>query len=615
MIATSRIPDELTTRPSWLGYRSEWVEARGKYSKKPISPHDGGDGSSTNPATWGSFDQAVAAVQRLRLDGVGFALCEDDPFTAIDLDGCRNPETGEIEPWARDIVQRFGSYTEVSPSGSGLHIIVAGMIPVSGRRSGQIEVYHSGRYITVTGDVLPGFEEILECGDELAGWFAETFPAPVKQDAARWEGCLSLGDEDILQKIGGAKNGPAFLRLYAGDKSAYGGDHSAADLALVSMLAFYTQDADQIGRIVASSGLNRPKWDRPDYRQRTIDRALSTLTETYTPGRAQTPPPVPARVDSSEDIADNATVAALQTQIAELQDRLRIADAVAMRAVEMEKLVSERDQQLRECAANNAAMRKVLMHPTMAASTKCIGLATLTHLNAREDSPKYTDPELGTRVDMDVIARLSGMGTKTAGKAAQDLDAAGLWKRTEVKWNPPGGGPPITKIWLKTDGTLTERTRALADLEVANRNHGGHREVCEVCGSDDVHRRSNKECRACGHEWEKKTTPLNPPETGGQDDTPLYATNAGGQDDAQRYIDTTGGQDDAPCAPTVDVPSPPRPPVVHFVPEAGDGIDEINPWQGTQPPASKALCRHVFGQECHIVGCKHQSRYVPVGAG
>lgn len=139
-------PDQLAPLPQWLGYRSEWLEERSKYTKKPVSPHDGGPGSSTNPATWGSFDQATAAVQRLGLDGVGFALSDSDPFTAIDLDGCRDPETGKIAEWAEKVVDRFRSYTEVSPSRTGLHIIVAGKIPVSGRRSGPIEVYHSGRH-------------------------------------------------------------------------------------------------------------------------------------------------------------------------------------------------------------------------------------------------------------------------------------------------------------------------------------------------------------------------------------------------------------------------------------------------------------------------------------
>ena len=608
-------PDQLAPLPQWLGYRSEWVEERGKYNKKPVSPHDGAPGSSTNPATWGSFDQATAAVQRLRLDGVGFALSEQDPFTAIDLDGCRNPETGEIEPWAREIVQRFGSYTEVSPSGTGLHIILAGGLPVSGRRSGPIEVYHSGRYITVTGDALPGFEEILERGDELAGWFAETFPVTEPQDAARWEACLSLADEDILRRIGSAKNGPAFLQLYAGDTSAHGGDHSAADLALVSMLAFWTQDPDQLDRLFRSSGLMREKWEkRTDYRRRTIERALSGLTETYNPARLlldnnaraeSHSPPLNAEA-STDSVGENETVAALQTQIAELQEKLRIADAMAMRAVEMQALVQERDQQLRECAERNEAMRKVLSHPTMSASTKVVGLATLTHLNAREDSAKHTDPELGTRIDLEVIGRLAGVSRDTAGKKVADLANAGAWSRDTSQWRDPGG-ELRTNVWLKADGTLTDRTKALATLEVAGSGHGGLREkkICAVCGSDDVHRRSHKECHSCGHEWEKEIAPLNSPQ-------PAVTVP---QDAALNLKGTPVPQDAVRYDTTVEDPPAKRAPTVHFRPEPGEGIEEMDIWQGAQSPPSKAICRQVFGQECFIPDCKHQPRYIPVGAG
>jgi primase-polymerase (primpol)-like protein len=611
-------PDQLAPLPQWVGYRSEWQEERGKYSKKPVSPHDGGPGSSTNSATWGSFDQATAAVQRLGLDGVGFALSDNDPFTAIDLDGCRNPETGEITDWAWVIVRRFDSYTEVSPSGTGLHIILAGALPVSGRRKGPIEVYHSGRYITVTGDVLPGFEEILERGDELAGWFTETFPITVPQDAVRCNSLLSLADEDVLQRITSAKNGPAFLQLYAGDTSSYGGDHSAADLALVSMLAFWTQDPDQLGRIVASSGLNRPKWDRADYRRRTIERALSGLTETYNPARLSLDnnrraeshsAPLGAEA-STDSVGENETVAALQTQVAELQEKLRIADAVAMRAVEMEALVLERDQQLRECAERNEAMRKVIAHPTMSASTKVVGLATLTHLNAREDSPKHTDPELGTRIDLEVIGRLAGVSRDTAGKKVADLANAGAWSRDTSQWRDPGG-ELRTNVWLKADGTLTDRTKALATLEVAGSGHGGLREkkICAVCGSDDVHRRSHKECHSCGHEWEKEIAPLNSPQPA------VTVPHLAALNPIDTPVDTPVPQDAVRCAHTVEATPTKRAPTVHFRPEPGEGIEEMDIWQGAQSPPSKAICRQVFGQECFIPDCKHQPRYIPVGVG
>jgi len=609
------IPAELTALPQWVGH-DLIRKPDGKIDKPPYSPH-GGLARCSDPRTWGTYDQALALVDSGKARVPGFAFTEACGLAGVDFDNCRDPETGTIEPWVMAQIRAFDTYAEISASGRGVKVIGRGRAPhngkngTKGRHPGQVEVYDRTRFFALTGNVLPGYDTIRDCQQQLEDLHLLEWPReePHRADAAP-AASLSLADDDIYQKARGAKNGAAFMSLYGGDTNAYGGDHSAADLALVSMLAFYTQDPDQLDRLFRSSGLMRKKWDRADYRTGTIDKVLSTIRETYNPGRTQAPP----------STNTPSEVAALRAELAEAKEQLRIATALAQDATAIHARNVDYAEQVRQCAATNAAMRKVLMHPTMGASMKVIGMAALVHLNAREDSPKYTDPDLGTRTDMDVVARLSGMGTKTVGTAIQKLAAAGLWERKESRWTAPDG-QLVTKVWLKADGTLAERTRALATLDVADTNHGGPREkkICAVCGSDDVHRHAHKACHACGNEWEKETTPLNPPETGGQDDArstpPVDVAQTDGQDDAQRYIDTTDGQDDARSTPPVDVPSPPRPPVVHFVPEPGDGIEEVDPWRGAQPPASTVICRHVFGQECYAPGCKHQSRYVPVGAG
>jgi hypothetical protein len=304
---------------------------------------------------------------------------------------------------------------------------------------------------------------------------------------------------------------------------------------------------------------------------------------------------------------ENETIAALQAQIAELQERVRIADAVAMRAVELESTLQQRDEQLRQCAARNEAMRAVLASTALDPADKVIGLAALTHMNAREGSERHTDPEKGTRVNMQVISRLSGMSSDTVGKRVQKLAEGGLWERSESSWRDPDGGPPITNVWLKADGSLVERTEALAAVAL-KRTHGGVRVkvLCDVCGSEDVHRISHKECNGCGHKWGAETTPLNPPQ-------PAAACEP--QDAALNYTTICEPQDAARDTSTVEAPQAKRVPVVHFQPEPGEGIEEIDIWQGAQPPPNTAICRRVFGQECFAPGCKHQPRYIPVGAG
>jgi primase-polymerase (primpol)-like protein len=78
-----------------------------------------------------------------------------DPYTGIDLDDCRNPETGAIAPWARRIIDRVQEgYIETSPSGTGVHILVEGTVRDGGMRKGPIEMYSRERFFTITGEVL-----------------------------------------------------------------------------------------------------------------------------------------------------------------------------------------------------------------------------------------------------------------------------------------------------------------------------------------------------------------------------------------------------------------------------------------------------------------------------
>ncbi|MBI4595132.1 MAG: hypothetical protein HY730_02010 [Candidatus Tectomicrobia bacterium] len=98
-----------------------------------------------------------------------------DPSCGIDFDHCRNPETGEVEPWAMEIILRFGSYCEISPSQTGVKFWVRGTLPGPGHKKGNIEIYDQGRYFTVTGHTLEGFETIRDRDEILKEFYYETF--------------------------------------------------------------------------------------------------------------------------------------------------------------------------------------------------------------------------------------------------------------------------------------------------------------------------------------------------------------------------------------------------------------------------------------------------------
>jgi putative DNA primase/helicase len=139
------IPQELKARPQWV----MWKAVGDKPDKVPYSASDGLKASSTDLLTWSSFEEALEAYEDGEYAGLGFVFSSGDPYTGVDLDNCVDDQTGEIAPWALEIIRYFDGYTELSASGTGVHIIVRGNVP--NRRKGDIEVYSSKRFFTVTG--------------------------------------------------------------------------------------------------------------------------------------------------------------------------------------------------------------------------------------------------------------------------------------------------------------------------------------------------------------------------------------------------------------------------------------------------------------------------------
>src|SRR5215210_599109 len=269
----------------WLCWRSE--EREGKPTKIPYSPITGGRASSTSPETWAGYEEAVRACKEEGYTGVGFVFTPEDDLCGVDLDGCLDPLTEEIEPWAWTIIEELDSYTEISPSGKGVHILVRAALPEGRNRKGRFEAYDRGRYFTVTGRHLAGSPQRIENRQEelrcvIRRVFGEentnghTMPVAVHEPVAN-----GLSDEEVIQKALAASNSERFSRLWNGDTSGYG-SHSEADLALCGMLAFWTGgDATRIDTLFRESGLYRDKWERKDYRNRTIMEALSGKTEFY----------------------------------------------------------------------------------------------------------------------------------------------------------------------------------------------------------------------------------------------------------------------------------------------------------------------------------------------
>jgi hypothetical protein len=301
-IVFGNIPDELKQLDQWVLSRPTWNET--KWDKPPLKTN-GQNASSTSPATWTALDKAKTAIDSGKFPYLGFVVTQQAGIVAVDLDGCieldTDTESADIEDAAGEIIARFNSYTEISPSGHGVRIFVRGRLPCNGRKAqapwkkggekAEIEIGGNAKYFTVTGKHAAGTPLTIEEGQSAIDWlFSEYFDKPKPEAAPQSEysrPTLDFTDTEIVERARNAKNGGKFSALY---DSATGGNDSEEDAALCCHLAFWTRDAGQIERIFNSSARGaREKWqERPDYRERTITAALETVTEYYTPPREKT---------------------------------------------------------------------------------------------------------------------------------------------------------------------------------------------------------------------------------------------------------------------------------------------------------------------------------------
>ncbi len=299
---TENIPESLKQTPRWVAWRLELRHGQKKPTKVPVDAKSGRFASTTDPTTWATFKEALSFAERAYFDkvGVGFVF-DGSGDVGVDLDGCRDPKTGRIDKRAQEIIDKLDSYVEVSPSGTGLHIIVKGILPGSRRRCGKVEMYDTARYFTFTGLVLNGCRKTIEKRDrQLADVYRCVFEkeqtekkgvAKTKQKAQRTSQSTSkksrgpLSDDKLINVAINAANGENFQRLYSGDWSRHTSE-SEATLGLLMMLAFWTKkDPSQMDRLFRKSGLMRPKWDskrgNSTWGVNEIDTAIAETTETF----------------------------------------------------------------------------------------------------------------------------------------------------------------------------------------------------------------------------------------------------------------------------------------------------------------------------------------------
>lgn len=272
------IPNELKQYNNWVCFK--FVNRNGKKSKVPFNPISGQMAKSNDMSTWCTYD--VAVNNAARYDGIGFQF-SNSPFVGVDIDHCKDGDNISVP--ALDIIDTLKSYTEISPSGTGVHIICKGNAPDGGNRKDNIEIYSEGRYFTVTGKIFnSNYTAVNDCQNDLNNIHDKYIKKEKNKPIVKQETIKSI--DDLLTLAIKSKQGNDFQSLFNGNWQLKYKSQSEADIAFCNMLAFWTKrDIAAMDNIFRRSGLMRDKWNKKHgamtYGQSTLERAVNDCVTVY----------------------------------------------------------------------------------------------------------------------------------------------------------------------------------------------------------------------------------------------------------------------------------------------------------------------------------------------
>jgi primase-polymerase (primpol)-like protein len=522
--------EDLSPYPHCVTWALEWRKSEnGKagWTKVPKNALTGRNAKSNDPSTWSTANDVLS-----RHDRFGYEVAENDPFTFLDVDNGID-DAGEIKPWAQAIVDRFpNGYWERSTTGSGLKGLIRGRSPETrsdGRTrnrgkiligDGKLEIFFHSKFTALTGQRLPGSSATISDDQAaLEALIAELCPEPSSQPIAAVPE-LSTDDQVVVERL---RHLPMIWRLFdAGDCSAYNNDHSAADLALCNGLrSCGANTADQIDRLFRNSALMRTKWDRKDYRDGTIGKALDGTVTTWD-GWNQ---PAPAVIVEGLHRLKNGAVIGKPQDAATGDDCANVRDELAILRTEKAALL----QQLAERDAQLAATRKraekaeselvtlqllqsatmtMLRSKTMRPGEKVLGLASLFEAEAAQRRGAV-DPDGWSNVPMGRLADAGGCSTDTASKhlstiastgvleartiTERDPDTGEVRKRRQIRLPSPSDSAPANDLI----GRITMLSKAVPERDPSDQGWGGKR-VCPDCGDVGTITVTTIACAGCG---------------------------------------------------------------------------------------------------------------------
>ena len=275
-----RIPSELKALGQWVCWRYEAIEGVEKPTKVPYDPRSQRKVSVTDPTQWCDFETAKAYAESGQFDGVGFVLTDLDEFCFFDLDYTPNQDWSRVQ---QAIFEKLDSYSELSPSGKGLHIIVKGKVPRGIKRQ-AVEVYSAQRFMTMTGNVYEG-KPIANRQELITQIFEEMVAVKhgtMNGTPVHWDSQPQRQDDDAILMLGASQtnNGDHFKALYEGKWEGMYPSQSEADLAFIDMLQKLSENKEQIFRIFMRSSLGQraKARNRPSYVNYMIEKSFDLNT-------------------------------------------------------------------------------------------------------------------------------------------------------------------------------------------------------------------------------------------------------------------------------------------------------------------------------------------------
>ena len=288
----NNIPNEMRSLKRWVLWKLRKI-GNEKPTKIPVNANNGYGAKSNDSSTWVTFDEAISKIDFYNCSGIGFML--GNGYFGVDID-----HAIDNKDLINEFVNHLQSYTEISQSGEGIHIICKGILPVGNRRKGNIEMYDNARFFALTGNLYNNLKyTVVDRTEEIKYLYnkyladkpkeeipdgAYVYNKPIKET----ENNSILTDSEVLDKAEQSQNGKLFSCLYYGQWEGIYPSQSEADMSFCSMLAFWcNRDIAQMDRIFRGSKLYREKWDKKrganTYGEITLKNAIDNCKDVFTP--------------------------------------------------------------------------------------------------------------------------------------------------------------------------------------------------------------------------------------------------------------------------------------------------------------------------------------------